>query len=318
MSAEAKPTEQPRLIDEIRAEAPVFWHHMPDKGVFFAMLAVWCLFFHFLGNSVFGYIDTRSLLRWMYHQYDTSVDDEHGLMLPFVVIGLLYWKRKHLMALPKAVWWPALGLVLVSLMIHVFGFVIQIPQLSIVAFYFGIYSMTGLVWGLPWLKESFFPMLLFVFAVPLGTLGDAVTLPLRVLAATITSGLCSTILGVDVVRQGTQLFDPSGKYQYEVAAACGGIRSLIAMLGLATTYAFVGFQTSWRRTVMILMAFPLAVASNVFRLMCIIVAAELFGHNAGMYVHDSSILSLLPYIPGLAGLMGLAHLLRESPRTKHS
>ena len=256
MSVETKQAERPRLIDEIRVEAPVFWHHLPDKSVFFAMLAVWCLFFHVLGNSVFGYIDTASLLKWMYHVYDTSADDGHGLLLPFVVIGLFYWKRKQLIALPKGVWWPALGLVILALLIHVFGYVVQFPQVSIVGFYLGIYAMTRLVWGWPWLRESFFPMLLFVFAVPLGTLGEAVTFPMRLLAATITSGVCGTILGVDVVRQGTQLISPE-RFQYDVQVACGGMRSLIAMLGLATTYAFVGIQSPWRRGVMILSAFPL-------------------------------------------------------------
>ena len=58
-------------------------------------------------------------------------------------------------------------------------------------------------------------------------------------------------------------------------------------------------------------------AGNVFLLTCIIITAELFGQEAGMYVHDSSVLSLLPYIPGMAGLMILARFLREAPLTKN-
>src|SRR5437870_2087582 len=93
-------------LEEFRVEALMFWRHMPDKGLFFVLLIVWLAFFHFLGNSVFGYIDTDSLPRWMYHIYSTSPDDGHGLFVPFVVLGLLYWKREELIAIPKQVWWP--------------------------------------------------------------------------------------------------------------------------------------------------------------------------------------------------------------------
>jgi len=39
----------------------------PNKAFFFLLLAAWLALFHFLGNSVLGYIRTPSLLQWMYH-----------------------------------------------------------------------------------------------------------------------------------------------------------------------------------------------------------------------------------------------------------
>jgi len=311
MSAATEANPRPTVLAEIRDEGLAFWRHMPDKGLFFALLAVWLVFFHFLGNSVFGYIDTPSLLRWMYHIYDTSPDDGHGFLMPFVVVALLYWKRKELVAVRKAIWWPAIGLVALALIIHLFGFIIQFPQVSIVGFFVGIYAMTGLIWGREWLRASFFPMALFVFAVPLGTLGEAVTFPMRLLAAKITSGVCGGLLGIDVIREGTMLSAPGKKFQYEVAAACGGIRSLIALLGLSTIFAFISFGSHWRRSAVILAAFPLAIAGNVFRLVCIIIAAEAFGQEAGSFVHDNAILSLLPYIPAILGLVLLGKFLPE-------
>src|SRR5262245_59200367 len=145
VTTENKP--RPPLIEEIRDEGLAFWRQMPDKTLFLALLAVWLAFFHVLGNSVFGYIDTPSLLRWMYHIYDTSPDDGHGLLIPFVVLGLFYWKRKELIAVPKRIWWPALGLIVLALCVHLFGYVVQFPQVSIAAFYLGVYGITGLIWG---------------------------------------------------------------------------------------------------------------------------------------------------------------------------
>jgi exosortase len=317
MAAEPETKSHQSLIEEIHVEGRAFWQHMPDKALFFALLAVWVTFFHFLGNSVFGYIDTPSLLRWMYHIYSTSPDDGHGLLMPFVVVALLYWKRKELMAVPIRIWWPALGLVALALLVHLFGYIVQFPQVSIVGFFLGIYGLTGLVWGRHWLHATFFPMALFVFAVPLGTMGEAITFPMRLLAAKITSGVCGGLLGIDVIREGTLLFDSAKKFQYNVEAACGGIRSLIALLGISTVYAFVSFQSNWRRLIVILSAFPLAVAGNVFRLVCIIIAASLFGEDKGLFVHDNFVLSLLPYIPAVLGLLLLGKWLRERARSPH-
>jgi exosortase/archaeosortase family protein len=122
------------------------------------------------------------------------------------------------------------------------------------------------------------------------------------------------VLGIDVIRQGTRIFTPDRTFEYEIAAACSGIRSLIAMFAISTVYAFLGFQRGWKRLVLIGSAIPLAVLGNVFRMLIIVVAAESFGQEAGAYVHEGGplgILSLLPYVPAVGGLLLLGHWLRE-------
>ena len=114
-----------------------------------------------------------------------------------------------------------------------------------------------------------------------------------------------------MIRRGTVLFNPDKGYEYEVAAACSGLRSLIAILGISVVYGFLIFRTWWRRLLMILSAFPLAVASNVCRLLMIIIAGEIFGQQGGIYVHDSSILSMVPYLIAFIGMMVLARIFRE-------
>ncbi len=53
---------------------------------------------------------------------------------------------------------------------------------------------------------------------------------------------------------------------------------------------------------------------NLFRMLTIIIAAELGGQSAGAYVHEGGpggVLSLLPYVPVFLGLMVLEKWLRE-------
>jgi cadmium resistance protein CadD (predicted permease) len=55
----------------------------------------------------------------------------------------------------------------------------------------------------------------------------------------------------------------------------------------------------------------LAVAANVLRLLSIIIASEVFNASVGKFVHESSWISLLPYVPAIIGMLVLGHWLRE-------
>ena len=145
-------------------------------------------------------------------------------------------------------------------------------------------------------------------------MAETITFPLRMLATDITAAVSQVGLGVSLIQNGTQIFDSEGKFQYEVAAACGGLRSLTATVALAAIYAFVALDRSWKRLVMIASAFPLAVAGNVLRLTLIILAAEAFGQKAGNWVHEDTIMSLVPYVPAFLGLRLLGSWLAPDTR----
>jgi exosortase len=270
------------------------------------LLAAWLTLFQFLGNSVFGYIHSPSLLVWMFNAYNSggvSSDDALGNLIPFLVIGLFWWKRKELLPLPLRIWPPALMLVGLGLALHIVGYVIQEPRLSIMALFIGIYGLMGLAWGPAWLSNSLFPFFLFIFSVPVSTVVEPITFPLRILVSKLVEWVAHGILGIGVLRMGTQLFDPLGTYQYDVAAACSGIRSLVTIFLFATVCGFVMFRSPWKRLFMMALSVPFAILGNLLRMLLIIIAAEIGGQQWGNYVHESTVISLLPYIPVILGLL---------------
>lgn len=279
--------------------------------------------FQFWGSSTLGYIRTPSLLVWVFDAFGgrsgnlLDSDGAAGLLMPLVVLGIFWMKRRELVGLELKLWTPALAVVVAGLLVHVLGYLVQQPRVSVVGLFTGIYGLMGLAWGWAWLRASFFPFFLLGFCVPLGSLADPITFKLRLLVCQLSQEVCQ-IIAIDVIRNGTTLSDPSGTYNYDVAAACSGIRSLFATLALSVIFAFFFFKTWWRRLLLLASAFPLAVLGNLLRLLSIIIAAEIGGQSWGHAVHDGGpygVFSLLPYVPAFAGLFALEHFLRE-PKPK--
>ncbi len=312
-------TLQPRydgLSEEIRS----FWRQLPDKTLFFVLLGAWMLLFHVLGNSSFGYIPSHSLFQWMFVSYNNeglTADDGHGNFIPLVVIIILWLRRDELFSHQFKTWWPGLLLVALGLLTHIVGFIVQQQRISIVGLFTGIYGLTGLVWGPRWLKASFFPFFLFAFMVPLGSLTEKITFPLRLMVTWLVEHLFNDILGIGVIRRGTMLLNGMGDYQYDVAPACGGMRSLISIFLISTSYAFLVFRSPLNRLLMVFASLPLAVIGNTVRLSTVVAAGEWRGQAAGNFVHDNGIISMLPYIPAIFGVMLIGQYLekREKPRT---
>ena len=261
------------------------WRALPNQLFFGVLAAAWVALFAFLGNSNLGYVHSASLFTWLMDNYTSpSGDSQYGLMIPFVVLGLFYWKRAELAVQPATLWWPGSLLFLLGLLLHLVGYVVQQSQVSMVGFLTGLFGLMGLAWGRHWLKASFFPYFLLAFCVPTGGLLDAFTFKLRLLVSWLVAGVAHLGLAPDLIREGTQLFDGQHTFAYEVAAACSGIHSIVALLALLTIYAFVTFKTPWRRGVMMVSALPLAVLGNVVRLCVTIGVAETFGQDAGKMV----------------------------------
>ena len=229
--------------------------------------------------------------------------------------GLFWWKRNELLALPLKMWPPALLIVGLGLLMHIASYVIQEPRFSIVAMFIGIYGLTGLAWGPAWLRHSSFPFFLFIFCVPTAVVLEPITFPLRILVSALVEWIAHYILGIGVLRMGTQLFDPLGTYQYDVAAACSGIRSLTAIFLFATVCGFVMFRSPGKRLLMMSLAVPFAILGNLLRMLLIIIAAVMGGQEWGNYVHESTLISLVPYLPVFLGLLLVVRWLEEKTDT---
>lgn len=274
------------------------------------LVGAWAALFHFLGNSVFGYVDTPSLFGWLWSNWNGNPDDEIGMFVP-VLVGVLVWmKRDEILNCPKKPWPPALALLILGIVLHYVGYAVQQTRLSGYGFVIGLYGVLGSVWGIGLLRTIFFPFVLLFFIVPISSILDSITFPLRMLVTSVSVGFCNGFLDMGVLREGTMIFNATRSYRFDVAAACSGIHSVVAMFLLTVTFGFLNFSQWWRRIVLVAAAIPLAVLGNIVRLITVIVVGDALGQKAGAAIENR--FGFVTFLIGLLGMLLMGHLLREN------
>jgi exosortase len=316
-NARSEPLEEKKsgsMLSEFMEEVPRVWKALPHKLLFGILLLAWIALFQFWGNSSFGYYDTKSMFVWLNTDYTQMPDDEHGKIVPLIILAILWIKREPLLKAAGNTWWPAYGLLLFAIALHLAGHSVQQVRVSAVAFGIGLYALTGIVWGRQWMARSFFPMFLLVFCVPLSTLSEAITFPLRLFVTKISVGIAHTGLGIDVYSAGSQIMDGRGHALYDVAPACSGMRSLIAMGLITIIYSFLTFESNFRRLIVVASALPFAVLGNIARVTTVILVGEAFGKDAGAMIEQK--FGFLTFGIAIGCMLGVGWLLRENRKEK--
>ena len=94
--------------------------------------------------------------------------------------------------------------------------------MSIAGFLVFVWGMLRLAGGRRCGQAAAFPLGFMVFAIPLNAF-DTVGFWLRMWVINASAGLAHAA-GIGVLQSGTQLVAPDGRYNYDVAAACSGVR----------------------------------------------------------------------------------------------
>jgi exosortase len=125
-----------------------------------------------------------------------------------------------------------------------------------------------------------------IFMIPTNFLESIVAFPMRILVTNISAAIAH-LLGIPVILQGTQMYNPQIPYHYDVAPACSGIRSLMAIMMISLLFGYITQDKLWKKTFLFAAGIPLAIIGNIVRVTAIVIAAQCFGKKAGDWVHDS-------------------------------
>ena len=258
-------------------------------GVLCAIAGV--VVFQLFGNATHGYTKTDSMFWWWVSQwFDPAAETEHGVLILAVSVWL-FWR--NLRGESSAGFQPASSdgrpeagatlAMIAGLGLHAVGFAVQQTRVSIVGFLIFMWGVLRLTGGRRWGRAAAFPLAFMAFAVPLNVL-DSIGFWLRTWVIDASAGLAHAA-GIGVLQSGTQLVAPDGRYNYDVAAACSGVRSLTALAALSLLAGYLNFRSWRRRGAVLLLCFPLVYVGNVARISSIVFVAQLGGQAWGERAH---------------------------------
>lgn len=231
--------------------------------------------------------EPRSIFHWIAIQWRWE-DYRYNWVMLLVSAYLIYRNRAELIQAEKKPSFLGILVVLFSLAMHILGFRTQLPRLSLA-------STIGVFWGIPYAiwgwnvaRILFFPAA-YALLCFCGSLLMNITMPLRLMSCSVA---CTFLhgAGIEAVQRGTLvLSNAGGGFQFDVADACSGLRSLITMTALTAPYAYVTLTGFWPRICLFALSVPLAMLANALRIFSLGLVAEWIGMDLAMRLyHDLS------------------------------
>jgi len=247
-------------------------------------------------------------LAWMGRIWMKSPYYGHGPIIPLLSGWIIYTRRHDFFAAREEgrnAW--GVPIVLVCLGMHTWATVrdVNFPQgfamIGVIA------GLALLLWGWERAKILAFPIAFLSFMVPVGRLlVTKLSNPMQIGSAAIAARV-PMLLGVPTQVQGTTIVIPD--YTFEVAQACSGLKSIIAMTALAALFAYLVVAPMYKRVILLAAAIPVALAANTCRIALTLLLGRSFGSAAAEgFFHSLS--GIMVFLLGMTGLLLIAKALK--------
>ena len=204
-------------------------------------------------------------------------DFSHGFLIPIVSFYFVYERRKQFSDLSPSSNWLGLGLIIFGIALLLLGnlateyFTMRFSMLVV----FG--GIILFLLGNDFFKTLLFPIIFLIFMIPIPSiLMDRITFPMQLFASKVAANTLY-LIGIPVLREGNVML--LANTSLEVAEACSGIRSLISLLALSIVFAYLSQKETWKRILLVLSTFPIAIIANAARVSGTGILAHYYGDS---------------------------------------
>lgn len=258
--------------------------------------------FHLTGLAILTASLYLGVLPDMARQWYSDGNYSHGFIVPLVSAYFLYERREMLKNAEVSPCGPGLVVVILGLLQLVAGFLASeyfTKRSSLILLLAGIILF---LWGKKVFRLCLLPLGYLTFMVPLPYIVyDSLAFPLKMFVTRISVWFMNMI-GIVVLREGNIIVFPA--LTLEVADACSGMRSLMALLALGVAYAFLLRTDSLTRWLIIGATVPIAIAANALRVIMTGILAQHWGERVARgFFHEFA--GFLVFALALAMLIGL-------------
>lgn len=211
----------------------------------------------------------------------------HGILIPAVSIVLIWAKREELSATGRRESPWGLTLVIAGLALYLVSSILRIYFSSGFSFLIVLVGLVLHFFGAAVFRKIWFPLFFLFFMIPLPMVVIAnISFQLKIFAAEFATHILNS-MRLPAIREGS-IIKMHSAYVI-VDDVCSGLRSLISLTALGSIFAYWMNGPWWRRGLLFLTTIPIAVVTNVFRVVFLSAVSEIYGVEfAEGFVHDAS------------------------------
>lgn len=248
----------------------------------------------------------------------------HSFLVPAISGYLLWREREALMSSRARVFWPGLMPLVLGLVCYPFMLLgIKNHMFAGASMLLALFGTVLLLAGPSVMRAAFLPIAYLAFGVTISEqVMIAMTTKLQSVAASggvLTINILGKFYGVfaddtffaDRMGQTMTVVTPKGvQVPLEIAAACAGMRMVVAFAALAGAVALIQCRHWWQRTALLLLAIPVAVFMNVLRVAVLGLASMKNPNFAAGDVH--MMIGTVILIPGFGLFMLIVWMLNRA------
>jgi exosortase D (VPLPA-CTERM-specific) len=221
----------------------------------------------------------------------STAEYSHGPLIPLISLYLFLRElRQDPSPLPTAASalqarrWPGIAIILFALAFGLLGNLVQIPDFVTYALIIWVGGVVLTVMGWERGRRHQLPVLHLVFMLPLPQFVFwKLTIFLQLVSSNVGVWFVE-LMGVPVFLEGNVI--DLGVYKLQVAEACSGLRYLFPILSFSYLFGILYRGPFWHKAVLFLMAAPLTVLMNSFRIGMIAVLVNSYGiEHAEGFLH---------------------------------
>ena len=228
----------------------------------------------------------------------------HGYLIPLLSIVLLVLRQQPLRRVKNKERYIGLGIIVFATLIRIFlNSVETLDQWTFVIAFVGVLMFVGGKSMLRWAGPVAF---LLIFMFPPDAVTPLILDPMQHFATTL-SVVVLKIFGFAVIQDGNTI--TTSTTTIGIVEQCSGLRMTTIFLALSIALVLINERAWWENVVILVMAVPIALITNVTRIVVTGMIFTFFPENETIHkwVHDGAGICMVPIAIGL--LIGLQAIL---------
>jgi exosortase len=208
------------------------------------------------------------IFRWLGNSWLSNDYYSHGFLVP-LVSGLIVWtKREHLQRREPSI--IGVFLLILAALLYALSFLWEIKVLGALSFLIVLTAIPFSVFGIRTIRTMLFPLAFLLFMIPLPFIPE-LAYQLQETSVYSSSWLLD-VLGLPITSSGPEIYLEN--ITFTIGLPCSGINTFIALLALAAVYGYILTGSFYKRVILFVLAFPIAIVANILRISTIILVAH--------------------------------------------